>query len=308
MTIEPALLKVSGPFDWDAVASFTKSLHDVSTGESRRFVLDLSDLVSCEPVGLTCLAAGSHYLALREQECVEVVKPASREIESYLDRVGLFEMLDERDLQPFQPGHPDDRFLDLTRLTKKVQVAPATSAICEVFANSLALEESSRTALDTILSEIVENVFHHAQSPTGAYLGCQQYGDRISAAIVDLGGGIRVRLSDSETLRSEVRKIGGPLRAAITPRITSWPSHNSGYGLALASGLTVQNSGRLQIYSQTDRLVQTGATIIESTLAERWPGTVITLDFSRERSLDLHRLYKEVWPPAPDEDFDFLDN
>jgi anti-sigma regulatory factor (Ser/Thr protein kinase)/anti-anti-sigma regulatory factor len=308
MTSQPVILTLAGAFDFEALPSFTQSLHRVSTGESRRFILDLSNLGFCEPVALTCLAAGVHYLTLREQECVEVTRPVSNEVNGYLERLGLFEMIGEKKLYPFQQHSPEGRFLELTRITSRAQVSPATSAMCEVFANGFELEETSRTALDTILSELVENVFHHAQSPTGAYLCCQRYSDRISASIVDLGEGIRVRLSDTETLRKDVQRIGGPLRAAITPRITSRPSHNSGYGLALTSGLAGQNRGRLQIYSQTDRLVQTGQEIVESIMPERWPGTVITIDFFRGQPLDLSRLYKEIWPQAPEEDFDFLDN
>lgn len=307
MTHEPVDFKVSGSFDWGSLPTFTRKLHEISTGESDCFVLNLEGLKFCEPVGLSCLAAGMHYLRLREQKCIEIKRPKSCDVSSYLDRLGLFEMLGETDIYPFQRRDPSGRFVELTRLTSASQIPKATSDLCDVFSESLGLDSKAKSAVDTILSEVTENVFHHAQSPTGAYLCCQSYPDRLSAAIVDLGDGIRVRLSDTEELQSRLKELGGPLAAAITRGITSRPAHNSGYGLALTSGLVKQNSGELCIHSQRDRLTQDGENIFEYPDGERWPGTVIYLTVFRDRLLDSERLYAEVWPIERDDEIDFLD-
>jgi len=253
------------------------------------------------------MAAGIHYLQLREQECVEVIRPKSLDCRSYLERIGLFELLGEEDIYPFQRRDSSGRFVELTRVTSKDQVGPATTAILDVFSEKLDLDQDGRAALDTILSEVTENVFHHAHSPTGAYLCCQSYRDRLDAAIVDLGDGVRRRLSDTEELKKTVEEHGGPLKAAIAPRVTSRPAHNSGYGLALTSGLIRQNGGKLGIYSQRDRLTQAGGKISEEVQKERWPGTAISLSVNRLQRLDIRALYDEVWPTPEGADFDFLD-
>lgn len=306
MTHEPIPFKIRGSFGWTKLPGFTRQLHAISTADSDRFVLDLSELAFCEPVALTCLASGMHYLRLREQECIEVIRPEAGEVRLYLERLGLFDMLGEEDLYPYQRHDPSGRFVELTRVSAAAQVAKATTAICEVICGNLGLTGKARNAVDTILSEVTENVFHHAHSPTGAYLCCQSYKNKLSAAIVDLGDGVRRRLSDTEGLQKIVEEHGGPLQAAIAPKVTSRPAHNSGYGLALTSGLVVQNSGMLGIHSQRDRLTQTGEKISEYNSEERWPGTVICLTLYRDRTLDSGLLYDTVWPPEDDDDFDFL--
>lgn len=308
MTRVPISFTVRGTFDWGSLPGFTQRVHAVSTAESDCFRLDLGGLEFCEPVGLACLAAGIHYLQLREQACVEVIRPSRSDVSGYLERLGLFEMLGEKDLYPYQRRRPDGRFVELTRLGAASDVPEATTAVCAVFQHQFALADEARRAVDTILSEIVENVFHHAQSPTGAYLCCQTYDNRISAAIVDLGVGIRTRFSDTETLLDLVKKHGGPLHAAIAPKVTSRPAHNSGYGLALTSGLVRLNEGKFGIYSLTDRLSQTGLNIHEHESTARWPGTVVTFTLYRDRPLDIETLYKEVWPSDPEDELDFFDD
>jgi len=308
MTRDPIFFPVRGTFDWGSLPGFTQRVHAVSTAESDRFRLDLGGLEFCEPVGLACLAAGIHYLQLREQTCVEVIRPSRADVRGYLERLGLFEMLGEEDLYPYQRRSPDGRFLELTRLGAAGDVSAATTAVCAVFQRKFSLADEARRAVDTILSEIVENVFHHAQPPTGAYLCCQSYENRISAAIVDLGVGIRTRFSDTEALLELVKKHGGPLHAAIAPKVTSRPAHNSGYGLALASGLVRLNEGKLGIYSLTDRLSQTGVDISEHEATARWPGTVVAFTLYRDRPLDIGTLYKEVWPPDSEDGLDFFDD
>jgi anti-anti-sigma regulatory factor len=308
MTRDPIPFPVRGTFDWGALPGFTQRVHAVSTAESDRFRLDLGRLEFCEPVGLACLAAGIHYLQLREQTCIDVIRPERADVRSYLERLGLFEMLGEKDLYPYQRWSPDGRFVELTRLGSAGDVPDATTAVCAVIQRQFALPDQARRAIDTILSEIVENVFHHAQSPTGAYLCCQSYENRISAAIVDLGVGVRTRFSDTDELTELMRKHGGALRAAITPKVTSRPAHNSGYGLALASGLVRLNEGKLGIYSLTDRLSQNGAEVSEHEAASRWPGTVVTFTLYRENPLDIEALYTEVWPPDPEDGLDFFND
>lgn len=308
MIREPITFAVRGKFDWGSLPGFTQRVHAVSTAESDRFRLDLGDLEFCEPVGLACLAAGIHYLQLREQSCVEVISPMRDNVRGYLERLGLFEMLGEKDLYAYQRRSPDGRFVELTRLGAVKDVSGATTAVCEVFQRQLGLTDPSRRAIDTILSEVTENVFHHAQSPTGAYLCCQSYENRISAAIVDLGVGIRTRFSDTDELMDLMTRHGGPLQAAIAPKVTSRPAHNSGYGLALASGLVRLNDGKLGIYSLTDRLSQNGGEVAEHVAAARWPGTVVTFTLYRDKPLDIEVLYKEVWPPDSEDGLDFFND
>ncbi len=304
--MQPLSFKISGKFDWGSLPGFIDRLHAISTAEVDRFELDLQNLGFCEPVALTCLAAGVHYLLLREQECVGVLRPLNPDVSNYLERLGLFQMLGEKEVYPFQKHSSGGRFVELKRLTSREEVASATTAVCEVFGRKFGLADKARNAVDTILSEITENVFHHAQSPTGAYLCCQSYDDRLSAAIVDLGDGIRNRLSDTPELERKIEEHGGPLQAAIAPRVTTRPAHNSGYGLALTSELVRQNAGSLRIRSQWDCLVQKGSQIEESVEVQRWPGTVIYLTVERQGRLDVNAVYDNVWPMDDDSDLDFL--
>ena len=308
MTHEPIDFTVAGALKWNTLPDFIAQLHAVSTADSDRFLLDLSKLDFCQPIGTACLAAGMDYLRFRQQECVRVIRPESTGVDTYLERIGLFEALGEPGFYPYQRRDSTGRFVELTRIATQSEVAGATTAVCDVFARKFNLANDARATLDTILSEIVENVFHHAHSEIGAYLCCQGYNDSIDAAIVDLGDGMRRRLMDTTTLREIVERFGGPLRAALQPGVTSKPAHNSGYGLALTSEMIRQNGGLLGVHSQRDRLHQKGGNVQEREIPQRWPGTAIALSVSPAKSLDMGRIYDMAWPTDETDDLDFLDD
>ncbi len=208
---------------------------------------------------------------------------------------------------PINDAHQRAVSAELIRLTGREEVVAATTAVCDVFEQSLGLDPTARRVIDNVLSEITENVFHHAHSPTGAYLCCQGYQDRLTATIVDLGDGIGRRLTDTPALKQKIEFHGGPLQAAIAAGVTSRPAHNSGYGLAITSQMILQNHGTLQIHSQRDRLIQHGESIREETVESRWPGTVINIVVDRSRPLDMKAIYEAAWPTETNDGIDFLD-
>lgn len=304
MTHEPITFSVAGEFRWESLPGFIRNLHSVATAASDRYRLDLSGLSCCEPIGIACLAAGRGYLSLLEQEIVEVVRPESAELDQHLEKVGLFATMAGGDPVSIPLGD----VTEFAWLSKRSEVAPVTTVIREFFATRFELAEKKKAALDTILSEIAENVFHHAHSPTGAFLACESTTDKLVVSIVDLGDGIRRRLLDTDALKQIVEKHEGPLRAAVAPSVTSRPAHNSGYGLALASGLVRQNGGTMMIYSQRDLLEQQGDETVERKVEERWPGTAIQFVVWKDGPMDVNALYNEVWPSGDDDDFDFLED
>ena len=277
----------------------------ISTGATSRYYLDLQGLGFCEPVALTCLAAGVHYLHLRGQVCVNIIRPLNEGVLNYLSRLGLFEMLGVENSYSFQKRDPTGRFVELRRLSAVEEVPDATTEICKVFHRKFSLSDETKRALDTMLTEVTENVFHHSYSPLGAYLCCQSYSDNLAVAIVDLGEGIKRRLSDTEALQKKIEERGGALQAAITRGVTSRPSLNAGFGLALTSELIHQNAGSLRIYSQRDCLDQTGINYAYSEKGQRWPGTVIFLKVRLQGSLNVEQVY-DSWPQGDDESIDFL--
>jgi hypothetical protein len=202
----------------------------------------------------------------------------------------------------FRRNQPEGRFLELTRVEGPADCDQLAAKLSEIFQTQLNLNGESTMAVRTILAEMVENVFHHAASPTNPLVCCQSYPkeNRFSIAMTDLGVGIRHSMQDNPESLAACLKYG-PLQAALQKGVTGRPFKNSGLGLFYSSEIVRRNGGIFRIQSQHDTLSRLGESLEVLETEERWPGTLFYMTLRTDQPLMINEIYREN-PIEGDED------
>lgn len=282
---------------------------DVLKKRSCRVILDLSNGDHFFIGGLVVLAA---WCANRNvQPIVENAPGATRE---YLNRVGL--------------EHWMTGTLPMTSLSEQQGWNVAITSVGSRVTEELAAELTSiclkhgwvgtrdRNALVVLFSELIENVRRHAGQNAIAMIGAQYYPKRhkLNVALADTGIGIAesFRRGRNEEAIRRLEANESALYLATSPRVTSKPMRSpdepghAGYGLYVASELTVRNGGTFRLTSDdetllrfrtyTERLAYRRKSSIER--HGRWHGTVVSLILDLENLLPIGEVYSTL--PAPE--------
>ncbi|MBI5688304.1 MAG: STAS domain-containing protein [Verrucomicrobia bacterium] len=292
-----ATIVISGSLDWSNLPKLLRQLEPLANEQAGSVILDLSDVAWCCPIGVATLAASVYWLAKRGFK-LRGLRPTRSDIERYLERIDFYRVLKAPDQFVFNRYDSSGRFVELIHLTRIEDCMDVVRRVNEVLWSQLNLSDRTMNALDTVVGELTENIFHHAQSAAGGFLCCQSYATDIQLAFVDLGRGIERALAENPEMVLAMQQ-NGVLQTALQAGTTGRPTHNAGYGLFLTSELIKDNRGLLGIQSYDRRLFQHGHVKIEKVVSN-WPGTAIHLKFLRNRPLDILEVYKRL-PKLADE-------
>lgn len=157
------------------------------------------------------------------------------------------------------------------------------------------LDGVARAALDTCLSELLENVMIHADTEHGGVAAVQAFESELELAIVDLGIGIPASLAKNPhpcgtrpPRRLDSRPDGADPERYVDPRT---PERNAGWGLAFTELLLELNEGRMHVRSGAGHVVR-GAKIANRTELEPLPGTLVVMRIKTDRPLDYSRAWE----------------
>ena len=253
---------------------------------------------SVHPVVLAILGS----LGLRAQTVkMDALQSKSRH---YLQRMGLFNMLNLSEDYDIVSHASDGRFIPLT----KIQDADQLSEFVVDMIPLLHLEPTQASAINYVVSELVRNVIEHAMSPHGAIV-CAQYYQKshmIRLGIVDSGIGIRESLSRAHPADSEQTAI----QYALTPGITGTTTReggtelNAGAGLFFIKSMAQVNRDFFMMYSGKTLYKLLKRTRVKPLLHAdpfkdrhtvssdypHWQGTVIGIDIGLEDTPDFPQL------------------
>lgn len=201
--------------------------------------------ISIHPIVLSMVAALGLSLKPANIQC-EHMEARS---EHYLKRMGLFDLLKINSGIEITEHEPAGRFIPLKQITNSENL---TEFITEVIP-LLHLEPNQVEPIRYILSELMRNVFEHAESPVGAILCAQYYknSNTIRIGIVDRGVGIKKTISASYPARNDIEAI----KLALTPGITGTTrriggtDYNAGAGLFFIKSIATVNKDFFVIYS-----------------------------------------------------------
>jgi anti-sigma regulatory factor (Ser/Thr protein kinase) len=173
------------------------------------------------------------------------------------------------------------------------ELRPLTASMLEAIQSKAPLDNEARYALDTCISEMLENVLFHADTPYGGVAAVQAFkSGELELAIVDLGVGIAGSLAKNPDYADRARK--GDLTAiqtAMVPNVTSTPWRNKGWGLAFTELLLQFNEGRMIVRSGQGYVMRGAKSADKVDADQPLPGTLVAMRIKIDQPLD----YSKAW-------------
>lgn len=214
--------------------------------------VDLSRLVSVGPSALALLIA-----ALRRLEDADLLAdgsallpPRSPQVRNYLMRMNLIRSLvSGMDLrEPIKRRNPHG-FRPCQMFSDDGDYWQVSKTLADALAESCRTDDVAHAAVLVCLSEVSENVIHHANAIRGfgAAQGWRKNSE-FEIGIVDLGRGIRASLTANPAY-ADIADDASAISTALGPRVTSTPERNSGIGLYITRRLLAANGGSLLVRS-----------------------------------------------------------
>lgn len=269
-------------------------------GRKIRLSVDLKNVSFVTPASAVSLAALLGLLrSTRAFEGeVEVIPPISAEVHQWMARLDFYELVNINTDYPFNRWSARGRFQEVVLVRNDRQGDEVSQDFGVILEAQTSLSSEVRSHMQTLFAEVLDNVFHHAQSPLGAVVCAQTYPQRryIEFAIADVGRGIAASLADNPEHRAISAVPVEAIQLALKPGVTRRPSWNRGWGLSWLARAIEKNGGRLLIYSH-DAVVQVGAVERVATSVPLWPGTIVTWQVSMDRPLQLKEVMDEFDPP-----------
>ena len=300
--IELKEIRLRGNLHWGTFERIlSEAGHFIGSG-ARSFRLNLRDVTFVKPIAAAGLAALAISLKEKGFGFAGVEIPASRDAHSYLSRIDFYKAVRAAEDINMARHSAHGRFVELNALADISECGELAGRIVEVVRTQIDLDERAQNAVEFVLAEITENIFHHARSAAGGFVCCQSYRDHLAIAVVDLGVGIQASLGQNPNVVEMVQQRG-PLLAAIQPKMTGRPAFNSGLGLFWTSELVKACGGVLGIHSWDNRLSLYGENV-QQCRAIPWPGTAIHLLLRKNNKLNVKEIFERFAPESSN--FEFL--
>jgi anti-sigma regulatory factor (Ser/Thr protein kinase) len=313
---DPFHLKLPNKLTYEHIGKVLDQLEPVmkSGAEAREqeLTLDMSSTVFCSPTGITILAASLERLWQEGKfRNGTLLHSKNRLAVQYLQRMDFFEELDISVKEDFE-RKPPVGFRPVTHVQGETKAPAVARDLVDAVSERNTLDSRTESALKTCFSEVVENVFYHAESPIDALVCIQAYKKtykgkpaRTELAIVDAGKGIRPALAESE-YADQITDDYSAIALAVQKNVSATGDRRRGIGLWVASEVVRRNEGQMLILSNE------GGMLVDGDGQHRiddhyWPGTMVAIEFRMDRPIDTKPVYdSEDWPELDDElDFDF---
>ena len=281
-------------------------LRAFDTAESNRLEITANKKwISLHPVALSLVAALGLTVDPSNTYC-EQLEAISRH---YLERMGLFKLLQITTDIHIKEHEPAGRFIPLTQIHSTQDLTKFIQDMVPL----LHLNPTQAEPIKYIISELGRNVFEHADSKIGA-LFCAQYYQKtntIRLGIVDTGVGIRNTISVSHKADSDMEAIG----LALTPGITGTTKnlggtdYNAGAGLFFIKSIAKVNRNFFMIYSgnamykllrtkRTKRVTLSANPFKDSHSGGEdfpyWQGTAVGIDISLDSTEEFSNLLELI--------------
>jgi hypothetical protein len=266
--------------------------------------LDLRQVTFIMPAAITLLSTA--LMRLRQEGFpIEVARPDKQQVDSYLNRIEFYDLLGMDVEYTMRRRSANGRFREVVQVQTEREGDSVVRDLMTILDKNVEGVAGIYDAAYHAFLEIVNNVFHHAHSPTHAVLCAQSYSwlRRVELAVVDSGRGIPASLRDNPELEGRFSNAAEAIELAVEPRVTGRPDHNTGEGLFFSMEFIKANRGEACIFSQ-DGALRVQGNRVWSEPVPYWPGTLVGLNFCTNRPVDTRRIFDQYAPP--DNDFDWL--
>ncbi|MEK6969184.1 MAG: ATP-binding protein [Nanoarchaeota archaeon] len=263
--------------------------------------------ISMHPVVLCMVAALGLTIKSENVKC-EKLEAKSKH---YLQRMGLFKLVNIKVETPIIEHESAGRFIPLTRINNSQELTKFIADIVPL----LHLEPEQADPIKYIVSELVRNVLEHSESKRGAIVSAQYYkkSNTIRIGIVDTGVGIKKTINNAYPAKTHLEAI----QLALTPGITGTTrriggtEYNAGAGLFLIKSIAQINREFFMIYSGNAmyKLLKNKPDLKRITLQgnpfqdrhskgedyPNWQGTVVGVDISLDKTKEFTVLLDLIW-------------
>jgi anti-sigma regulatory factor (Ser/Thr protein kinase) len=312
-TPEPTIeLKFSGRYDWNRLERLIETLMPILELERPAVIhFDFAGLVGVNPAALALVTAVVKDAVMRNVlESGSVISEArSSLVWNYMLRMDFLKILfgeagySEESEEPFT-RKKDVGFRPCSEFTSPTEARPVAKGLSEALTESMVADEISTISLDIALSELTDNVLHHADARAGGFAAAQHWRKKgqFEIAIVDLGIGILSSLQKNPAY-ADIPDDVTAIQTALRPHVTSTPERNSGIGLFVTRLLLRENGGSFLVRSGKGA-VYSGVEEGTETRGVAFPGTLVALRANTDRPLDINRVYAML----PNDDVDSGDD
>jgi len=158
-----------------------------------QITVDFSEVDFIEISALTLLSAfllGAKKIKLFKRG--NLISSRDKNVETYIKRMNFYKILDVNAEEDFMRWNGTGRFQEIIQITKENEVQDVVENLRKILEKQSKLPKSFIKIMEYSLSEVLENVFHHADSPIGGLVSAQTYSaiGKVQFAIVDFGKGI----------------------------------------------------------------------------------------------------------------------
>ncbi len=197
------------------------------------------------PVVLSMTAALAY--SIKDKSKIKSQQPDAKS-RNYLERMELIKALNLQPI-PVKSHEPAGRFIPLTQIKTPKELTKFIEDVVPLLHTSQYVADS----IKYVISELVTNVFEHANSPVGAVV-CAQYfnkSDKVSIGVADTGIGVKESITFSHTAKTDLEAI----RLALKPGITGATQRaggnelNAGAGLFFIKSIAKSNRNFFVLYS-----------------------------------------------------------
>ncbi|MCX6707665.1 MAG: ATP-binding protein [Candidatus Woesearchaeota archaeon] len=277
-----------------------------SSDSSRLEITANKKWISIHPVVLSMVAALGLNVKTQNIHCEELEATSAH----YLERMGLFKLLQIKSSIKIIEHEPAGRFIPLTIINNSKDLTNFISEIVPM----LHLEPKQAEPIKYIMSELVRNVLEHSCSKIGAVVSAQYYkkSNTIRMGVVDTGVGIKKTINESYIAPTHLEA----LKLALTPGITGTTrkeggtEFNAGAGLFFIKSIAKINRDFFVIYSgnamykllksaQGMEHIRLHADPFQDKHSKRedlpfWEGTVVGIDISLDATKEFSALLDAI--------------
>lgn len=287
-------INLSGSLDTSNLEEYLISdvpFQEIVDGNVQSLMLNLRHLNFISSSGLVTLASvikfSQNQANIRGNSTLK--QPIDKDVRTYLSRIDFYNRIGVEQEEDFNRRDPKRRFLELSVVESESEVHEVSKKLCGILKDKTSVDKKFLNVISYSLGEILENVFHHAQSPINGLVSAQYYPKQgeVNISIADCGIGIKESLTSNPELSSRVSNDKTALELALKVDTTSKPSKHTGEGLYITSNLIKKNRGNLYLHSGNATLTirENTAPLIEN--ASYWQGTLIDLRFDTNNKVSI---------------------
>ena len=263
--------------------------------------------VSVHPVVLCML--GALGLFMKKEKAQINFQKMEATSKHYFERLGLFKLLELDSQMNIRHHEEAGRFIPIQKITNSKELESFIRDMIPL----LHLKPEQVEPIKYILSELVRNVFEHAETPDGAIVCAQYYkkSNTIRIGVVDTGVGLKKTLTQYHHPKDDIEAIV----LALTPGITGTTKKiggtetNAGAGLFFIKSLAKISRDFFMIYSgramykllknPKGKKIKLIAEPLKDHFSSEnklppWQGTVVAIDLCLETNINFNELLDSI--------------